>query len=114
MGAAGTPLVNAVGHVAIINSYVQSGVRNPSGVFLYDGTSFQKVILSSETASAFSSRGVYLFPVSKELSAPVRDGRGSGEVAASASRGGGTGSTMASSSWTTCPRRRTGRSTSSG
>jgi beta-galactosidase len=35
-----------------------------------------KVILSSETASAFSSRGIYLFPVSKELSAPVRDGSG--------------------------------------
>lgn len=35
-----------------------------------------KVIYSSETASAFSSRGVYLFPVSKEVSAPVRDGRG--------------------------------------
>jgi beta-galactosidase len=35
-----------------------------------------KVIVSTETASAFSSRGVYLFPVSKELSAPVRDGRG--------------------------------------
>ena len=35
-----------------------------------------KVILSSETASAFSSRGVYLFPVSPEVSAPVRDGRG--------------------------------------
>ena len=35
-----------------------------------------KVILSSETASVLSSRGVYLFPVTKELSAPVRDGRG--------------------------------------
>lgn len=35
-----------------------------------------KLILSSETASAFSSRGVYLFPVSHQLSAPVRDGRG--------------------------------------
>ncbi len=35
-----------------------------------------KLILSSETASAFSSRGVYLFPVSKEISGPVRDGRG--------------------------------------
>lgn len=35
-----------------------------------------KVIFSSETASAFSSRGVYLFPVSKEVSNPVRDGRG--------------------------------------
>jgi beta-galactosidase len=32
--------------------------------------------LSSETASALSSRGVYLFPVTKETSAPVRDGRG--------------------------------------
>lgn len=36
----------------------------------------EKVIFSSETASAFSSRGVYLFPVSKEVSNPVRDGRG--------------------------------------
>lgn len=35
-----------------------------------------KVILSTETASAFSSRGIYLFPVSKEISAPTRDGRG--------------------------------------
>ena len=35
-----------------------------------------KVILSSEAASAFSSRGIYLFPVSKDISGPVRDGRG--------------------------------------
>ncbi|MDX9727383.1 MAG: beta-galactosidase GalB, partial [Bacteroidales bacterium] len=35
-----------------------------------------KVILSSETASAFSSRGIYLFPVSVGISEPVRDGRG--------------------------------------
>lgn len=35
-----------------------------------------KVILSAETASAFSSRGIYMFPVSKTVSAPVRDGRG--------------------------------------
>jgi beta-galactosidase len=35
-----------------------------------------KVILSTETASAFSSRGVFLFPVSDLQSAPVRDGRG--------------------------------------
>lgn len=35
-----------------------------------------KVIISTETASAFSSRGVYLFPVSQQVSAPVRDGRG--------------------------------------
>lgn len=35
-----------------------------------------KAILSTETASALSSRGVYLFPVPGETSAPVRDGRG--------------------------------------
>jgi beta-galactosidase len=35
-----------------------------------------KAILSSELASSFSSRGVYYFPVSKELSDIVRDGRG--------------------------------------
>ncbi len=35
-----------------------------------------KLILSTETASAFSSRGIYLFPVSREISSPVRDGRG--------------------------------------
>ncbi|MEN3325048.1 beta-galactosidase GalB [Mariniflexile soesokkakense] len=35
-----------------------------------------KVILSSETASAASSRGVYLFPVSDLTSSPIRDGMG--------------------------------------
>lgn len=35
-----------------------------------------KVILSSETASAFSSRGVYLFPVTPKTSDIVRNGRG--------------------------------------
>jgi len=35
-----------------------------------------KVILSSETASAASSRGIYLFPVVNENSSPIRDGRG--------------------------------------
>jgi beta-galactosidase len=35
-----------------------------------------KMILSSETSSAFSSRGIYLFPVTGEISSPVRDGRG--------------------------------------
>lgn len=35
-----------------------------------------KAIVSTETASAFSSRGVYLFPVSPLVSAPTRDGRG--------------------------------------
>jgi beta-galactosidase len=35
-----------------------------------------KMILSSETSSALSSRGIYLFPVTGEISSPVRDGRG--------------------------------------
>ncbi len=35
-----------------------------------------KVILSSETASAASSRGIYLFPVSDKISAPIREGMG--------------------------------------
>ncbi|MBL7969414.1 MAG: DUF4982 domain-containing protein [Prolixibacteraceae bacterium] len=35
-----------------------------------------KVILSTETASAFSSRGIYLFPVTSANSSPTRDGRG--------------------------------------
>lgn len=35
-----------------------------------------KVILSSETASAASSRGVYLFPVTDLISSPIRDGMG--------------------------------------
>lgn len=36
----------------------------------------KKVIFSSETASAASSRGIYFFPVSNKLSAPIRDGYG--------------------------------------
>jgi beta-galactosidase len=35
-----------------------------------------KVILSSETASAASSRGIYLFPVTDKISSPIRDGMG--------------------------------------
>jgi len=35
-----------------------------------------KVILGAETASALSSRGIYLFPVSKDISIPAKDGRG--------------------------------------
>ena len=40
-----------------------------------------KAILSTETASTLSSRGVYLFPVTAKTSAPVRDGRGGDPVA---------------------------------
>jgi len=35
-----------------------------------------KIILTSESASAASSRGIYLFPVTQDISSPIRDGRG--------------------------------------
>lgn len=35
-----------------------------------------RVIFGSEVASSFSSRGVYLFPVSDKMSSPTRDGQG--------------------------------------
>lgn len=51
-------------------------IRTPAQYSAFHSEFPHKLILSSETASALSSRGVYLFPVSKELSAPVREGRG--------------------------------------
>lgn len=51
-------------------------IRTPPSYPAFHKAHPDKVILSSETASAFSSRGIYLFPVTPEFSAPVRDGRG--------------------------------------
>ena len=51
-------------------------IRTPPQYPAYHAKFPDKLIMSSETASAFSSRGVYLFPVSPLQSAPVRDGRG--------------------------------------
>ncbi len=51
-------------------------IRTPPQYPAFHAKFPDKVILGSETASAFSSRGVYLFPVSPLISAPVRDGRG--------------------------------------
>jgi beta-galactosidase len=51
-------------------------IRTPPQYAAFRAKFPEKAILSSETASALSSRGVYLFPVSKEVSAPVHDGRG--------------------------------------
>ncbi len=51
-------------------------IRTPPQYQAFHDKFPDKVILSSETASAFSSRGVYLFPVTTEISSPVRDGRG--------------------------------------
>lgn len=36
----------------------------------------KKVIIGSEVASSFSSRGIYLFPVTEKMSSPVREGQG--------------------------------------
>jgi beta-galactosidase len=51
-------------------------IRTPPQYPLFHAKFPGKLILSTETASAFSSRGVYLFPVTPQISAPVRDGRG--------------------------------------
>ncbi|OFC69633.1 beta-galactosidase GalB [Alteromonas confluentis] len=51
-------------------------IRTPPSYPDFHKTHPDKMILSSETASAFSSRGIYLFPVTQEESSPVRDGRG--------------------------------------
>lgn len=51
-------------------------IRTPPQYPAFHAAFPDKAILSSETASALSSRGVYLFPVSPTVSAPVRDGRG--------------------------------------
>lgn len=51
-------------------------IRTPPQYPAFHSTYPDKAILSSETASALSSRGVYLFPVSPAQSAPVREGRG--------------------------------------
>ena len=39
-----------------------------------------KMIVSSETASALSTRGTYIFPVTKEISAPVSDSTGGDRI----------------------------------
>ena len=51
-------------------------IRTPPQFPAFHAQFPDKVILSSETASAFSSRGIYLFPVTEKMSDIVRDGRG--------------------------------------
>jgi beta-galactosidase len=51
-------------------------IRTPPQYPLFHARFPDKLIVSSETASAFSSRGVYLFPVAKANSSITRDGRG--------------------------------------
>ncbi|AXR07618.1 beta-galactosidase GalB [Salinimonas sediminis] len=51
-------------------------IRTPPSYPAFRKAHPDKVILSSETASAYSSRGLYFFPVTDQTSAPVRDGLG--------------------------------------
>jgi len=51
-------------------------IRTAPQYNIYHAKFPNKVILSTETASAFSSRGIYLFPVTRDISSPTRDGRG--------------------------------------
>lgn len=53
-----------------------SGIRVPPLYPEYHETFPQKMIWSSETASALSTRGTYLFPVIDDISAPVNDSSG--------------------------------------
>jgi beta-galactosidase len=55
-------------------------IRTPPQYPLFHAKFPDKLILSSETASAFSSRGVYLFPVTRANSSITRDGRGGDSV----------------------------------
>ncbi|QNH14812.1 beta-galactosidase [Xanthomonas sp. SI] len=56
-------------------------IRKPPQYPLFHAHFPHTPIFSSETASALSSRGVYLFPVTADSSAPVRDGRGGDAIA---------------------------------
>jgi len=51
-------------------------IRTPPQYDAFHAAFPGKAIVSTETASALSSRGVYLFPVTGKNSAPVRDGSG--------------------------------------
>ncbi len=51
-------------------------IRTPPMYTAFHNAFPDKVILSSETASAFSSRGIYYFPVSPGVSSKTRDGIG--------------------------------------
>jgi beta-galactosidase len=51
-------------------------IRTPSQYDAFHEKFPDKVILSGETASAASSRGVYFFPVINDITSPIREGRG--------------------------------------
>lgn len=52
------------------------GIRTPPQYLAFHTAFTNKVIVSTESAAALSSRGEYLFPVTASVSAPVKDGSG--------------------------------------
>jgi beta-galactosidase len=67
----------------IRNAPAYSHLRGITTPPLYSGFRAQfpdKVIISSENAATLSTRGIYLFPVTGEVSAPVMDGNGGDPV----------------------------------
>jgi beta-galactosidase len=69
------PLPGAVDVISL--NYQGAGIRALLGQYPAFRANFpDKVILSSETASALSSRGEYQFPVAGSISGPVRPGSG--------------------------------------
>ena len=56
-------------------------IRTPPSYPAFRGAFPDKVVFGSETASALSTRGTYLFPVTPAQSAPVRDHNGGGDSA---------------------------------
>ena len=52
------------------------GIRTPPQYPLFHEAFPDKVVLSSESAAALSSRGTYLFPVTDAISAPIKNGSG--------------------------------------
>jgi beta-galactosidase len=53
-----------------------SGIKTPPLYGAFHEKFPDRMIFSSESAAALSSRGVYLFPVASAISNPTRDGRG--------------------------------------
>ncbi len=69
------PLPAAVDVISL--NYQGAGIRSTPGKYPDFHAKFPgKVIIGSEVASAFSSRGVYLFPVASGVGGPVRPGIG--------------------------------------
>ncbi|MEA5141025.1 beta-galactosidase GalB [Arcicella rigui] len=60
--------------------HLKGGIRTSPSYPAFQKAFPDKMIISSETASALSTRGSYIFPVASENSAPVSDGVGGNPV----------------------------------